>query len=59
MILGGAVGNLIDRAREGAVIDWIDPVAWPAFNIADACIVAGVATLLWVVEGRPKRTQPS
>jgi signal peptidase II len=59
LLLGGAVGNLIDRAVEGAVIDWIDPVAWPAFNIADACIVVGVVALLWVVEGRPKRTQPS
>jgi signal peptidase II len=55
LLLGGAVGNLIDRAVEGAVIDWIDPVAWPAFNLADACIVVGVASLLWVVEGRPKR----
>jgi signal peptidase II len=59
LLLGGAVGNLIDRAVEGAVIDWIDPVAWPAFNIADACIVAGVLSLLWVVEGRPKRQQTS
>jgi signal peptidase II len=59
LLLGGAAGNLIDRAAEGAVIDWIDPVAWPAFNIADACIVVGVVVLLWVVEGRPKRTQPS
>jgi signal peptidase II len=59
LLFGGAIGNLIDRAREGAVIDWIDPVAWPAFNIADACIVVGVASLLWVVEGRPKRTRPS
>ena len=58
LLLGGAVGNLIDRAVEGAVIDWIDPVAWPAFNIADACIVVGVLTLLWVVEGRPRR-QPT
>jgi signal peptidase II len=57
LLLGGALGNLVDRAVEGAVIDWIDPVAWPAFNVADACIVAGVATLLWVVEGRPKRTR--
>jgi len=53
--LGGALGNLADRAREGAVIDFIDPVAWPAFNVADACIVVGVFLLLWVVEGRPKR----
>ena len=59
LLLGGAVGNLIDRAVEGAVIDWIDPVAWPAFNVADACIVAGVASLLWVVEGRPKRARES
>jgi signal peptidase II len=59
LLLGGALGNLVDRAREGAVIDWIDPVAWPAFNIADACIVVGVAALLWVVEGRPKRERES
>ena len=59
LLLGGALGNLIDRAREGAVIDWIDPVAWPAFNLADACIVVGVASLLWVVEGRPKRNRTS
>jgi signal peptidase II len=50
MLLGGALGNLADRAREGAVIDFIDPVAWPAFNIADSCIVIGVVALLWVVE---------
>jgi signal peptidase II len=55
MLLGGALGNLADRAREGAVIDFIDPVAWPAFNVADTCIVVGVAALLWVVEGRPRR----
>ena len=59
LLLGGALGNLADRAREGAVIDWIDPVAWPAFNIADACIVIGVFLLLWVVEGRPRRTHTS
>jgi signal peptidase II len=57
MLLGGALGNLADRAREGAVIDFIDPVAWPAFNVADACIVVGVFLLLWVVEGRTRRAQ--
>ena len=51
MLVGGALGNLADRAREGAVIDFIDPVAWPAFNVADASIVIGVLALLWVVEG--------
>jgi signal peptidase II len=55
LLLGGALGNLADRARDGAVIDFIDPVAWPAFNLADACIVVGVFLLLWTVEGRPKR----
>jgi signal peptidase II len=53
LMLGGALGNLLDRAREGAVIDFIDPMAWPAFNLADACIVAGVLGLLFVVEARP------
>ena len=55
MLLGGALGNLADRAREGAVIDFIDPVAWPAFNVADTCIVVGVFALLYVVEGRQRR----
>ena len=59
MLLGGALGNLADRAREGAVIDFIDPVAWPAFNVADSCIVVGVLLLLWVVEGRTRRAQTS
>jgi signal peptidase II len=59
MLLGGALGNLADRAREGAVIDFIDPVAWPAFNVADSCIVVGVFLLLWVVEGRTRRAQTS
>ena len=56
MLLGGAIGNLIDRAREGAVIDFIDPVGWPAFNIADSSIVIGVLALLYVVEGPPQKT---
>ena len=56
MLLGGALGNLADRAREGAVIDFIDPVAWPAFNVADSCIVVGVLVLLWVVERSPQRS---
>jgi signal peptidase II len=52
MLLGGALGNLIDRAREGAVIDFLDPPAWPAFNLADSSIVLGVLALLYVLEGR-------
>jgi signal peptidase II len=55
LLLGGALGNLADRARIGAVIDFIDPVAWPAFNVADSCIVIGVLALFYVVEGRERR----
>jgi signal peptidase II len=57
MIVGGALGNLADRAREGAVVDFIDPVAWPAFNVADSCIVVGVLLLLFVVEREARRTE--
>jgi signal peptidase II len=50
-IAGGALGNLADRARDGAVVDFIDPVAWPAFNIADIAIVVGILGFAWVAEG--------
>ena len=50
MIIGGAVGNLVDRLRHGAVTDFIDlHVAgyhWPVFNIADSAITVGAALLL-------------
>ena len=59
LLLGGALGNLTDRVREGAVIDFIDPMAWPAFNLADACIVVGVLTLLYVVEVQPGEPEPA
>jgi signal peptidase II len=57
LLLGGALGNLADRARIGAVIDFIDPIAWPAFNVADSCIVVGVLALLYVVEGTERRNR--
>ena len=43
--LGGAVGNLIDRIRFGHVVDFIDLLIWPVFNVADMAIVAGVVLL--------------
>jgi len=52
VIAGGALGNLADRARDGAVIDFIDPVFWPAFNIADMGVVLGIFGLLYVVDQR-------
>jgi signal peptidase II len=54
LLVGGALGNLADRARDGAVVDFIDPIAWPAFNLADTSIVIGVLGLLYVLE-RPRR----
>ena len=49
LILGGAVGNLIDRARFGAVVDFLDffwrDYHWPAFNVADSGISVGVTLL--------------
>ena len=50
LLLGGALGNLLDRAREGAVTDFIDLPLWPAFNVADLAITAGVLTLLLSLE---------
>lgn len=58
LLVGGALGNLADRAREGSVIDFLDPVAWPAFNVADSCIVVGVLLLLFVVDRNQRREQP-
>lgn len=55
LLLGGAFGNLVDRAREGTVIDFIDPIAWPAFNVADICVVVGVLGLFYVTEGSKGR----
>ncbi|MBV9801719.1 MAG: signal peptidase II [Solirubrobacterales bacterium] len=51
MLVGGAVGNLIDRLANGAVTDFIKLPHWPAFNVADMSITFGVLVLLWVLEG--------
>ena len=54
MLVGGAIGNLIDRISSGAVTDFIKLPAWPAFNFADISITFGVLVLLWVLE-RPQK----
>jgi signal peptidase II len=48
LLIGGALGNLADRVRIGAVIDWVDLPLWPTFNLADAAIVAGVLCLVLI-----------
>ncbi len=52
MLVGGALGNLIDRIAHGAVTDFIKLPHWPAFNVADMSITFGVLILLYVLEGR-------
>ena len=46
LILGGSISNLVDRVRLGYVTDFLDIGPWPAFNLADSFIVAGVAVLV-------------
>lgn len=61
LIAGGAIGNLIDRIRLGAVVDFLDFYVaghhWPAFNVADSAITVGVALFLVanVLEERQKK----
>ncbi len=44
-VLGGAIGNIIDRVRLGHVTDWIHVTHYPTFNLADSCITVGMITL--------------
>ena len=46
LILGGAIGNFLDRLIRGSVTDFIDPIYYPAFNIADSSIVIGTGLIL-------------
>jgi signal peptidase II len=66
LVLGGAIGNVIDRIVLGAVVDFLDFHAfgyhWPAFNVADSAITCGAALLIWdglrptkATEGREAR----
>lgn len=60
LIIGGALGNVIDRVRFGAVVDFLDfhwaGHHWPAFNVADSAIVvgAGLVLCLWGLGGKTK-----
>jgi signal peptidase II len=51
MVLGGALGNILDRVRAGSVTDFVKlPLGWPPFNLADASITIGVLLLLILAE---------
>jgi signal peptidase II len=58
LIMGGAVGNLLDRVRLGYVVDFVDvhwgAHHWPAFNVADSAISIGVALLLLDIMRHPQ-----
>ena len=59
MIVGGALGNLVDRVRTGSVTDFIKLPAWPAFNLADSAITVGVITLIVILGFRGAPARPS
>jgi signal peptidase II len=58
LLAGGALGNLADRVRIGAVIDFLDPPLWPSFNLADVSIVLGVALLALIATERLLSDEP-
>jgi signal peptidase II len=62
LILGGAVGNLLDRFRFGYVVDFLDVYVgqwhWPAFNVADSAICIGIALLFLDMKKKPE-TEPA
>ncbi len=58
LLVGGAIGNLIDRVVSGAVTDFIKLPDWPAFNLADVAITVGVIALVAVLELAGPRKQP-
>jgi signal peptidase II len=57
LLVGGALGNLIDRIAHGSVTDFIKLPLWPAFNVADMSITFGVLALLYVLEGPRARDE--
>ena len=57
LLVGGAVGNLIDRLANGWVTDFIKLPLWPAFNVSDMAITFGVLALLYVLEGSPSKRE--
>lgn len=59
LVCGGALGNLADRVREGAVTDFLDLPAWPAFNVADVAITGGVVLLLLLGLATGARDRPA
>lgn len=53
LVVGGALGNLVDRLRYGRVVDFLDFRVWPVFNLADTAIVIGACFLVWELLREP------
>ena len=58
LLVGGALGNLLDRLISGSVTDFIKLPHWPAFNVSDIAITIGVISLVLVLEGPGARARP-
>jgi signal peptidase II len=59
MLVGGAIGNIVDRLRHGSVTDFIKlPLGWPPFNLADASITLGIVILFLVAERARRPASP-
>jgi signal peptidase II len=58
-VVGGAVGNIVDRAARGHVIDFIHVRFWPVFNVADVLVVVGVGLLVWAAARGQPETPPA
>jgi signal peptidase II len=58
MLIGGALGNILDRLRDGSVTDFVKlPLGWPPFNLADASITLGILALFLLIDSS-RRAQP-
>ena len=59
MLVGGALGNIVDRLREGSVTDFIKlPLGWPPFNLADASITLGILILFLIIDSSRRTESP-
>jgi signal peptidase II len=58
LLLGGAIGNIVDRITRGEVTDFIKVPHWPAFNVADIAVTFGVLALLWAIELGERQRAP-
>jgi signal peptidase II len=58
MLIGGALGNILDRVRHGSVTDFVKlPLGWPPFNLADTSITLGIL-ILFVLVDRSRHAKP-